>query len=155
MPPRLDTAPSINQVVDAELRIDQPDVEGSSQAEPQIEGNPAVTTDLPASIADPYGLTVLYDPGNATVDIVFVHGLTGKSFSTWRHKSGVHWHKDLLKHDFAYARIMTYGYDVDVVNLFRPIAQDGLLGYAVDLVTRLAQLRSDNAVCQPSLVKLF
>lgn len=46
--------------------------------------------------------------------IVFVQGLTGNRENTWKHRNGLFWPRDLLNHDFPKARIMTYGYEVDV-----------------------------------------
>lgn len=45
--------------------------------------------------------------------IIFVHGLTGNRENTWTHSNGIFW-PNLLANDFPKARIMTYGYDVDV-----------------------------------------
>ncbi|RDL37811.1 uncharacterized protein BP5553_05244 [Venustampulla echinocandica] len=87
---------------------------------------------------DWYGIRVLRDPdpvGSASIDIVFIHGLTGSAYKSWLHKgSGVHWPRDLLGKDMKDARIMTFGYDVDLVNLRSHAAQDGISGYAHDLL---------------------
>jgi len=91
---------------------------------------------------DDYGVKVLYRPAAATIDIVFIHGLTGSAYTTWlREKSGVHWPRDLLKNDLKDARIMTFGYDADVVNFWKHAAQDGISGYANDLLGSLAGRR--------------
>ena len=62
---------------------------------------------------DGLGLDVLYPAAgtsddDAIVDIVFVHGLAGSRYGTWR-KDGVLWPQSILAQDFRKARIMTVG----------------------------------------------
>jgi hypothetical protein len=91
---------------------------------------------------DNYGIKIVYNPVDAAVDIIFIHGLTGSAYSTWLHKeSGVHWPRDLLKENMKHARIMTFGYDADVVNFWTHAAQDGISGYANDLLASIADRR--------------
>jgi hypothetical protein len=93
------------------------------------------------------GIKILYNPSQATVDIVFIHGLTGNANSTWLHKkSNIHWPRDLIKEDIANARVMTFGYDVDVARFWGQVAQDGISGYAKDLLGKLARKRT-SVVC--------
>lgn len=95
-----------------------------------------------------YGVKILYDPMSAMVDIVFVHGLTGGSYSTWLHKeSGVCWPRDLLKANLNDARVLSFGYDADVVNFWSQAAQDGISGYANDLLGSLSGSREGVLVC--------
>ena len=99
---------------------------------------------------DHYGIKVLHNPAAAVVDFVFVHGLTGSAFTTWSHSgTGAHGPRDLFPKDFKNARIMTYGYDADVVHFWNNAAQDDLRGYANSLLGDLAGYRSDGAVCTP------
>ena len=79
---------------------------------------------------DGLGLDVLY-PGppsrgssantssdrDVIVDIVFVHGLGGSRYGTWK-KNGVLWPKSLLSKDFPRARILTVRFFVIVVLVF-------------------------------------
>ncbi len=98
---------------------------------------------------DNYGIKILYCPPSASMDIVFVHGLTGNAYTTWLHRrSGVHWPRDLVKYNLSDARVMTFGYDADVVNFWKHAAQDGISGFANDLLASLAGCREINIVCR-------
>ncbi|KAI9151576.1 Vegetative incompatibility protein [Paramyrothecium foliicola] len=109
---------------------------GSVMAEPQAGGGRAA---IPAT-----GLSVLIDPSQARLDIVFVHGFKGHPERTWVQKtvhqqepeqerpskyqklnfisrkakanreSSVFWPLDLLPNVVSDARILTYGYDTKV-----------------------------------------
>ena len=92
----------------------------------------AITThDSPAPIGEGqnYGVQVLYDSGTeASVDIVFVHGLTSDAYNTWLHKNmRVHWPSQLLRQDIPDARILSFGYDADIVNFWNPASTGPLL----------------------------
>lgn len=77
-----------------------------------------------------YGLITLYEPdepNDALVDIVFIHGLGGNSFTTWLHKdSRVHWPSQLLKNDVPQARILIFGYDASVTSFWGGASQNRL-----------------------------
>jgi hypothetical protein len=87
------------------------------------------------------GIKVLKEPGDASraIDIVFVHGLTGDAFNTWlEDKFGIYWPLDLLGNDLPNARIMTFGYDADVMHAKGPISQNNLEDNAETLLNDLA-----------------
>ena len=92
-----------------------------------------------------YGVHVLYDGGpQASVDIVFVHGFTGNAYNTWLYKdkgSRVHWPSELLKQDLPNERIMSFGYDADIVNLWNPRSHTPLTGHAGNMVGAVARKR--------------
>jgi hypothetical protein len=74
--------------------------------------------------------------------IVFVHGLTGNRESTWTDKeSGVFWPAHLLKNDIPKTRIMTFGYDADIVHFWAMASQNFVGNHALKLVNCLAQIR--------------
>lgn len=74
--------------------------------------------------------------------IVFVHGLTGNRMSTWEDStSGVSWLRDLLAEDMPDARIMTFGYDADVVGLWNPASTNRISNRARDLLGALSRKR--------------
>lgn len=65
----------------------------------------------------PLGLTLLFDPSEPLVDLIFVHGLKGGSRKTWS-KTGHpyhYWPKEWLSRDpeFENVRIHTFGYNAD------------------------------------------
>jgi protein SERAC1 len=74
--------------------------------------------------------------------IVFVHGLTGNRENTWAHPNGVLWPRDLLPEDLPSARIMTFGYDADVVGLIKTAGSNTLRDHGKSLATDVAMLRA-------------
>ena len=92
-----------------------------------------------------YGVNVLYEgSAEASVDIVFVHGLTGNAYNTWLYKDKsirVHWPSELLKQDLPDARIMSFGYDADIVDLWNPRSHSSLTSHAEDMVGALIRKR--------------
>ena len=96
-----------------------------------------------------YGVKVLFDSGNSVcVDIVFVHGLTGDAYNTWLHKeTGIHWPSKLLGQDIPHSRILSFGYDADVVNILGggPASNSRLSNHAENLVGELVRARERSA----------
>jgi hypothetical protein len=83
--------------------------------------------------------------GANQASIVFVHGLTGNRESTWTHApSKVCWPEKLLKNDIPEARIMSFGYDADVVHFWSEASQNRVGNHAQDLLSELTfrRLRS-------------
>ena len=80
-------------------------------------------------------------PDEAVVaDIVFVHGLCGDLIRTWSHK-GVCWPRDLLKHDLANVRIMSWAYDARIASWKGPAGQGSVFGNAETLLSDLSNER--------------
>lgn len=122
-----------------------------SQSSPSLSTSEVSREPPTAGIAPPvpidkgqnYGVTVLHDDGpTAVVDIVFVHGLTGNAYNTWLHKdTKVHWPSELLKQDISDARILSFGYDADIVNLWNPASKSRLSNHAENMVGDLVRMR--------------
>ncbi|KAL6720813.1 hypothetical protein ACLMJK_002738 [Lecanora helva] len=95
-----------------------------------------------------YGIREIFNGGDDTcVDIVLVHGLTGHTYDTWLHKeSGVHWPSQLLRHDIPHSRILSFGYDADVVNILGggPASKSRLSNHAESLVGNLVWKREQS-----------
>lgn len=112
-----------------------------SQA-PCWEGNdrsisPQGTVENSSSAAFPDGIEVLYDTHDATVDICFIHGLTGDRTSTWTaYGQSTPWPKTLLSSKLSTARILSYGYDAYIVR--KSVAgSNRLIDHATNLLNDL------------------
>lgn len=92
----------------------------------------------------PDGVKVLHDCPDATVDICFVHGLTGDRESTWTADGqSAPWPKTLLPPKLEKARILTYGYDAYIVR--KGVASSNrLIDHATNL---LNDLTTDRVCC--------
>ncbi|EKV05328.1 hypothetical protein PDIG_37180 [Penicillium digitatum PHI26] len=89
------------------------------------------------------GMKVLSDPSNADLDIVFVHGLTGNREKTWTHENGTLWPRDLLSKDLSTARIMTFGYDIDIFSFTSITFSDRLCDHSQSLAYAIVSQRID------------
>ncbi|RYO85060.1 hypothetical protein DL766_005571 [Monosporascus sp. MC13-8B] len=140
--------PEYQQECHAETAQDRPD---SWQQSPGLETQDSVrqsvqnVTHHVRPKVNPLGFSVLHNPPNAEVDVVFVHGLQGNPEMTWTYSgpavksslmqrifasssklslssctSPVYWPYDLLAKcpDFAEVRILTWGYDTKVIREF-------------------------------------
>ncbi|RDW84011.1 uncharacterized protein DSM5745_04337 [Aspergillus mulundensis] len=91
------------------------------------------------------GMRTLYEPTDANIEIIFLHGLTGRSDQTFLHKlTGTYWPVHLLAQDLPKARISAFGYDADVVNMWNPASQNNLRHHATNLLNDLARIRNPN-----------
>lgn len=82
------------------------------------------------------------------LSIVFVHSLTGNRELMWIAKGAAAcWLELFLINDLPEARIITYGYDADVVNFWSMASQNTIGGQVQKLLSSLANLRdSTNTV---------
>ena len=74
--------------------------------------------------------------------IVFVHGLTGNRETTWTHKqTQSFWPQTLLVRDLPKARILTFGYDADIIGTLTPAGSNTLRDHGKSLANDLALRR--------------
>lgn len=96
---------------------------------------------------DKVGIRVLYAPEKPVIDLVFIHGLKGDSYSTWLDtRSGTYWPVHLLQYDVPNARIMTFGYNADPVKGPGSVGQNDLRDHAYTLLGDLARVRRADPV---------
>jgi protein SERAC1 len=73
---------------------------------------------------------------------VFVHGLTGNRETTWTHKqTKTFWPQNLLGVDLPNARILTFGYDADVMGVLKIAGSNTLRNHGKSLANELALRR--------------
>ncbi|RMJ08730.1 hypothetical protein CDV36_011652 [Fusarium kuroshium] len=99
--------------------------------------------------SDCYGITEISEgvPDNCKADIVFVHGLTGNSHSTWRHESAeLPWPEELLVKDISDCKILKYDYDVSGIH---SLDNGTLRDLAADFLYELVNWRQDNQSERP------
>ena len=75
--------------------------------------------------------------------------MRGHRTKTWT-KDGVCWPRDLLSKEdsetLSHIRILSFGYDANVVNLKGPASLNSLLEHSVNLLNELARERRQGAV---------
>src|SRR2546423_3057046 len=79
------------------------------------------------------------------LSIVFVHGLTGNREKTWTHRNGIFWPDALLSENFPRARIMTFGYDADVVRFWTIASSNRLDDHGKSLAYALSTSEDKSA----------
>jgi len=78
------------------------------------------------------------------VDVIFIHGITGNAYNTWRHaSSGTHWPSELLPKDIPNARIMAWGYDASVISIWGHAGGNRLADHSKNLIGDVVRLRED------------
>ena len=79
--------------------------------------------------------------------IVFVHGLRGHRRNTWT-KDGVCWPAELLSKEdaLAHVRVLTFGYDADIVKLIGRPSLNSLFDHSINLLNALSRARRQNVV---------
>ena len=87
---------------------------------------------------------------NSNDSIVAVHGLGGDPLRTWTAKDNKHaWLQDpeMLPQALPYARILTWGYDADIVDVMGGTTSDRILQHAHTFVSQLHADRSVRSFC--------
>jgi protein SERAC1 len=120
------------------------------ESEPQISSSPSRSTDPSPTVTFPDGVKTLRDCPDASVDICFVHGLTGNRDNTWTADGQTQpWPQSLLAPKLERARILTYGYDAYIVQ--KSVASSNrLIDHATNLLNHLTTNRAiNNASSRP------
>ncbi|KAI0434036.1 hypothetical protein F5Y09DRAFT_20100 [Xylaria sp. FL1042] len=93
-----------------------PGATSSQSATVPIDRQHQLAGDHEPNASFPDGVKVWVDCVDATIDICFVHGLTGDRDKTWTaHAQSTPWPKTLLPAELPRARLLTYGYDAYIV----------------------------------------
>ncbi|KAL8907714.1 MAG: hypothetical protein Q9171_005755 [Xanthocarpia ochracea] len=118
------------------FRSQKNDVESPTTDEGRLEtSGPVPPSNLGLRVLNPR-------PDNAVTDIVFIHGLTGDRESTWTAEGAAAcWPELCLLNDLPEARIITYGYDADVVNFWSMASQNTVGDHGQKFLSSLANLR--------------
>jgi protein SERAC1 len=74
------------------------------------------------------------------LSIFFVHGLMGNLRRTWQ-KNDILWPKDFLGAKLPKARIITYGYDADVVRLFSRTSKNTIFDHSQSLMRAVLRIK--------------
>ena len=106
------------------------------------------------------------DDSSIVADVVFVHGLQGHPWKTWRYKgpktsklpsfrkktprTRVFWPRDLLTEDISNVRVLTYGYDSQISHYTSgPVNQSNISQHGLSLLNTVSAQRQD---CQDRYV---
>lgn len=73
---------------------------------------------------------------------MFVHGLTGNRETIWTHENGAFW-PEQVAHDINTARIMTFGYDADVIKIWGMADGNNLRNHGKSLAFAVPDRRRD------------
>jgi hypothetical protein len=87
--------------------------------------------------------------GTRSQSIVAVHGLNGHREKSWMDdESGILWLRDLLPYRFPNARILTFGYEANPLNL-SDVSHLTLNDHGISLIVELLRFRRNSEVSQP------
>lgn len=76
-----------------------------------------------------------------------MHGLTGGWDSTWTAEDSIEpWPKSLLSQDINDVRILSWGYDADIVKLWNPASNNRVANHAQNLIGDLARKRDESVL---------
>ncbi|KAK2875029.1 hypothetical protein FQN49_001848 [Arthroderma sp. PD_2] len=107
-----------------------------------IPAEPDPSDEAPSTSRFPGGIEVLHDCSDASVDICFIHGLTGNRDNTWTGRSQrTLWPKTLLPLELPRARILTFGYDAYIAGRLT-LSSNRLIDHATSLLNDLTRDRA-------------
>lgn len=121
----------------------------NSPSRPSADSGPSQSRPV---LTFPDGVKVLHDCLDATIDICFVHGLTGDRESTWTTDGhSTPWPKSLLPEKLKKARILTYGYDAYIVRKL-VASSNRLIDHATNLLNDLTTDRAGSDASSRPLI---
>ena len=109
---------------------------------------------MSAPNSDKSGLLVLHCPDEVLVDICFIQGVRGGNVSTWTWEK-MCWPRDLLPIDIPNARIISYGYDADIIDFWAPVSENSVEKHAGNLVAALVGDRFKQTGVLPSNAMVY
>jgi pimeloyl-ACP methyl ester carboxylesterase len=103
--------------------------------------------------AFPTGIKAFCSPEGSTVDVIFVHGLTGSRINTWTARDETEpWPQTLLPSVLTTARILTFGYDASVTDWRGMVSQNRIANHAWNLLTSLATYRENDGTNERPII---
>ncbi|KAH8893361.1 hypothetical protein GQ53DRAFT_684995, partial [Thozetella sp. PMI_491] len=121
----------------------------NSRETDQQEADLGPSSQSPPAAPFPDGIKLWHDCPDATIDICFVHGLTGDRERTWTAPGqSAPWPTTLLPPRLSKARIFTYGYDAYVART-SVASTNRLIDHATNLLADLTADRTSNASSRP------
>ncbi|KAF2488673.1 hypothetical protein BU16DRAFT_520428 [Lophium mytilinum] len=115
--------------------------QGEKKPEEEYQHEPTEPPVPLFSTAGEHGLKTLAESDQDTVDIVFVHGLTGNRETTWTYNKTLYWPRDLLTKELPYARILAFGYDADVIRVLNTAGSNTIRDHGKSLAQDLSMRR--------------
>ncbi|KAI3113481.1 hypothetical protein CBS147333_2919 [Penicillium roqueforti] len=106
---------------------------------------PNPTPEIQPKKSFPNGIKTLCNPDDGTIDIVFIHGLTGDREATWTAEGATTpWPESLLPSILPTARVLTFGYDAFLVDWRGPVSENFICNHALNLLTSLSSYRDSS-----------
>ncbi|KAI9894034.1 MAG: hypothetical protein M1814_004804 [Vezdaea aestivalis] len=95
------------------------------------------------STKGPYGLTIVVNPSDDSSDKQLEYVVSRRQFESLAKKdSGTYWPKDLLPKTIPGARVLSFGYDADVIKMLSMASQNRIREHAQSLIAELARIRA-------------
>ncbi|PMD14608.1 hypothetical protein NA56DRAFT_610010 [Hyaloscypha hepaticicola] len=102
---------------------------------------------------DNFGLKMVFEEKNSTIDVIAVHGMGGPCEKSWIADNGIFWLHDLLPTTLPGVRIFSYGYHVEAhaqrsIHNSRQLIDD----HALDLLNALVTERRNTKTSQRPII---
>jgi len=129
-----------------------------TSSKPQQAASSTASAACPTSenVNKPYGIQLLHDGGpDSIVDIVFVHGLTGRRYDTWRAEGEAEpWPKKLLPHALSplTVRIFSTRFDSNIAGWTGKVDDITITKNADDLLHDLSMTRERDGLTDRPII---